>query len=185
MNLEDNRLNCQVPALRTVAEGNAPTPPESLSRRFKLMVRRRLRPSQERALKRYTDAVLNRLYSLTGRSHKLPLPLAKQPSHHFQPGDRVRVRPLEEIRATLSHWGQLKGCTFMPEMIQYCGTVQRVLKPMKRFVDERDLRVKKSSGIILLEGVMCRGTAEFGSCDRSCFYFWREEWLKNNEEITK
>jgi hypothetical protein len=66
----------------------------------------------------------------------------------------------------------------MPEMIQYCGTFQRVLKRMQRFVDERDLRVKKASGIILLAGVMCQGTADFGSCDRSCLYFWREEWLE-------
>jgi hypothetical protein len=70
----------------------------------------------------------------------------------------------------------------MPEMAQYCGTTQRVLKPMKRFVDERDLLVKKSRGIILLEGVMCQGTAEFGNCDRSCFVFWREEWLEKTEE---
>jgi hypothetical protein len=49
---------------------------------------------------------------------------------------------------------------------------------MKQFVDERDLRVKKVSGIILLEDVRCQGTAEFGSCDRSCLYFWREEWLE-------
>jgi len=67
-------------------------------------------------------------------------------------------------------------------MAEYCGTTQRVLKLMKRFVDERDLRVKKSSGIILLEGVMCKGTADFGSCDRSCFYFWREEWLEKVDE---
>jgi hypothetical protein len=66
----------------------------------------------------------------------------------------------------------------MPEMAEFCGTTQRVLKPMNRFVDERDLRVKKSGGIILLEGLMCQGTAEFGRCDRSCFYFWREEWLE-------
>jgi hypothetical protein len=66
----------------------------------------------------------------------------------------------------------------MPEMEIYCGTTQRVLKPLQRFVDERDLRVKRSTGIILLEGVMCQGTADFGKCDRSCFYFWREEWLE-------
>ena len=51
-------------------------------------------------------------------------------------------------------------------------------KPLARFVDERDLRVKKSSGIVLLEGVRCQGTADFGRCDRSCLLFWREEWLE-------
>ena len=67
----------------------------------------------------------------------------------------------------------------MPQMEQYCSTTQRVFKSLARFVDERDLRVKKASGIVLLEGVMCQGTAEFGRCDRSCFLFWREEWLEN------
>jgi hypothetical protein len=94
------------------------------------------------------------------------------------PGDLVRVRSREEIEATLNHWRQLKGCTFMPEMRSYCGTTQRVLKVMERFVDERDLRIKKCKGIVLLEGVMCQGTADFGRCDRSCLIFWREEWLE-------
>jgi hypothetical protein len=66
-------------------------------------------------------------------------------------------------------------------MEQYCGTTQRVFRRMERFVDERDLRVKKSRGIVLLEGVMCEGTAEFGPCDRSCLVFWREEWLEKLE----
>jgi hypothetical protein len=96
-------------------------------------------------------------------------------------GDLVRVRPAGEIQATLNHWRQLKGCTFMPEMEQYCGTVQRVLKPMERFVDERDLRVKKCRGIILLEGLQCQGAADFGRCDRSCYFFWRQEWLEKIE----
>ena len=66
----------------------------------------------------------------------------------------------------------------MPEMDQYCGTTQRVLKPLERFVDERDLRVKTSRGIVLLDGVVCQGTADFGRCDRCCVMFWREEWLE-------
>jgi hypothetical protein len=91
------------------------------------------------------------------------------------------VRSQEEIEATLNHLRQARGCTFMAEMASYCGTVQQVLKPMERFVDERDLRVKKCKGLILLEGVMCQGTTEFGRCDRSCFMFWREEWLEKIE----
>jgi len=91
------------------------------------------------------------------------------------------VRSREEIEATLNHWRQLKGCSFMSEMAQYCDTTQRVHKVMERFVDERDLRVKKVKGIVLLDGLRCEGTAEFGRCDRSCLYFWREEWLERVE----
>ena len=64
------------------------------------------------------------------------------------------------------------------EMSKYCDTTQRVLKRMERFVDERDYKVKKSNGIVLLEGLNCQGTTDFGRCDRNCFFFWREEWLE-------
>jgi hypothetical protein len=182
MKLEETKLNCQIPCFGLIAEGIAEVPRESLKRREKIMIRRRLSPTRERAFKNYTNNLLNRFYELTGRSTKPSSPPATASSPQLQAGDWVRVRSLAEIKATLNNWRQLKGCTFMPEMAEFCGTTQRVLKPMSRFVDERDLRVKKSSGIILLEGVMCQGTAEFGSCDRSCFYFWREEWLEKVDE---
>jgi hypothetical protein len=57
-----------------------------------------------------------------------------------------------------------------------------VFKPLERFVDERDLRVKSSKGIVLLDGVTCQGTGDFGRCDRSCFLFWREEWLEKIDQ---
>lgn len=123
-----------------------------------------------------TNDLLNRLARLTGRGVRPAVPAS--PTCPLQAGDLVRVRPQAEIEATLNHWRQLKGCTFMPEMAQYCGTVQRVLKRMERFVDERDLRAKRATGIVLLEGVLCQGTADFGPCDRACHLFWREEWLE-------
>lgn len=96
----------------------------------------------------------------------------------LKPRDIVRVRSREEIQATLDRWNQLKGCAFMEEMWIYCGTIQRVYKRVERFMDERDYLVKRSKGIVLLEGVICEGTKDFGQCDRSCYYFWKEEWLK-------
>jgi hypothetical protein len=99
----------------------------------------------------------------------------------LEAGDWVRVRSLEEIQATLNPFKELKGCAFLEDMKQYCDTHQRVLKPLERFLDERDYQVKKARGIILLEGIYCQGTPVFGRCDRSCLLFWREEWL---EKIT-
>jgi hypothetical protein len=96
----------------------------------------------------------------------------------LQAGERVRIRSKAEIQATLDHWNSLKGCTFLEEMWPYCGTSQRVQKRMERFLDERDYRLKRTSGSVLLEGVICNGTVDFGKCDRSCFFFWREEWLE-------
>jgi hypothetical protein len=99
----------------------------------------------------------------------------------LQPGDVVLVRSWEEIQATLNHWNSLKGCNFLEEMSPYCGTTQRVLKRVERFLDERDYLVKKCNGIVLLEDVICDGTVDFGKCDRTCFFFWREEWLEKVE----
>lgn len=93
-------------------------------------------------------------------------------------GDMVRVRSREEIQATLDNWNQLKRCSFMEEMDQYCGTYQRVFKRVEKFLDERDYLTKKCNGIVILDNVHCEGTVDFGGCDRSCYFFWRKEWLE-------
>ena len=96
----------------------------------------------------------------------------------FEKGDIVKVRSQEEIVSTLDPFKELKGCAFLPSMYQYCGTQQRVLMSMQRFIDERDYKLKKARGVVLLENVICSGTSLFGACDRCCFLFWREEWLE-------
>jgi hypothetical protein len=96
----------------------------------------------------------------------------------LKPGDMVRIRSANEIKATLDRWNQTGRCAFMEEMWDYCGSTQRVLKRVEKFLDERDYLVKKCTGIILLDGVYCHGTVDFGECDRTCFIFWREEWLE-------
>lgn len=178
MEIQENQATCQIPCLQHIAEGRAQVPPQSLTRRLKLAIRRRLSPQRERAFKSYSNDLYNRFSRLLGRSSKPLAPASRAATTRLKTGELVRVRSEEEIRATLNHWKQLKGCTFMPEMAPYCGTTQRVFKVMGRFVDERDLQVKRCKGIVLLEGLHCQGTAEFGPCDRSCLYFWREEWLE-------
>lgn len=181
MKLEESGLGCQLPCLAQVAVGRDESPPESLGRKVKLFIRRHVSPTRERALRSYVNDLMNRFAELRGNPTKPTASAEALAATNLQAGDVVRVRSLEEIRATLDNWGQLKGCGFMPEMEPHCGTTQRVLKRMERFVDERDLRVKRTKGIVLLEGVFCEGTADFGSCDRSCYLFWREEWLEKIE----
>lgn len=96
----------------------------------------------------------------------------------LQPGDVVRVRNAKEIKATLDRWNQTGRCAFMEEMWEYCGTTHKVLKRVEKFLDERDYLIKKCNGMVILEGVYCQGTVDFGECDRTCFIFWREEWLE-------
>jgi hypothetical protein len=100
----------------------------------------------------------------------------------LQPGDLVRVRSRQEIEQTLDRRGKLARCGFMAEMWQYCGTTHRVLKRVEQFLDERDYRIHKTRHIVLLDGVICEGTRDYGRCDRACFFFWREEWLEKIEQ---
>jgi hypothetical protein len=101
----------------------------------------------------------------------------------LSPGDTIRIRSRDEIKATLNYRNKLKRCTFFDEMWQYCGTTQRVFKKVEKFVDERDLLMKRCKGIVLLDGIICNGVAGFKDCDKSCFFFWREEWLEKNNEM--
>jgi hypothetical protein len=143
-----------------------------------------LSPRAKRTLKTYALRLINRFAGLNGRSQTAPTTTQNQvTTPPLKAGDLVRVRSIEEIQATLNPLNELKGCSFMPEMRPYCDTTQRVLKPVERFLDERDYQVKRCKGIILLEGAICQGTEIFGACDRSCFFFWREEWLEKVDSV--
>jgi len=138
---------CQIYCVISMADGLATDVHRSPYMNFRVWLARTLGPARKRAIKKRIAAGLDLVSRLTGR--------------------RKRAEPFNDY----------KGLAIMPGMWQYCGTEQRVLKPVMRYVDERELRMRKASGIVLLEGVMCQGT-DIYPCDRSCFYFWREEWLK-------
>lgn len=112
------------------------------------------------------------------RIKKSPLPAVQKTALEINPGDLVRVRSKEEITSTLNSWNEYKGCAFIDDMWDYCGTTQRVFKKVRNFIDERDYRMKRVNGLVILENVFCQGTRVLGNCDRSCFFFWREEWLE-------
>ena len=169
---------CQIKDIPDLSEGLAGKPPVPFVKRIKPSISRRIGYRFKRSVKRtisyfldWTDSHV-RHRRVVSAEHSTYSPL------NLQPGDLVRVRSKEEILATLDRWNQLRGCSFMPEMSPFCGTTKTVFKPVHRFVDERDRQVKKAKGIVLLEDTICQGTDEFGPCDRSCFFFWREEWLE-------
>lgn len=97
----------------------------------------------------------------------------------LQPGELVEVRPKEEILATLDEGGNHKGMVFMPEMLEYCGRQFRVYKRVERLIIETTGEARRMKNTVLLDGVICDGWD--GACDRSCFYFWREAWLRRVE----
>jgi hypothetical protein len=170
-----NLNECQIPCLPQFAEGYVEGDALSLTRRLK------------RALAKpwnyHVKGWIKKLYYFAMKVSTTFKPasnasVAVEVRPGLVAGDLVRVRSREEIEATLNPWKELKGCAFLEDMWQYCGSTRRVLKSMERFLDERDYRVKKVRGIVLLENVICGGTPVFGRCDRCCFLFWREEWLE-------
>jgi hypothetical protein len=96
----------------------------------------------------------------------------------FRPGDVVRVKSRKEILETLDGWRRYKGCRFMDEMWKYCGGTYTVYKKVNFILNEKTVRMRRFSHVYLLEGLICDGTWPFKNCDRSCFYFWRAEWLE-------
>jgi hypothetical protein len=146
--------------------------------RIKRALHRHLSVRFQKKVKNAYSFALGTFDRLRGRAKPPEDAPDSRPSQRLEAGDQVRVRSREEIEATLDRWRSLKGCGFLGEMAGYCGTIQRVLKRVERFIDEKDYRLKKASGIVLLEGAICSGTGTTGRCDRACFFFWREEWLE-------
>jgi hypothetical protein len=97
---------------------------------------------------------------------------------NLQPGEWVEVRSVKEIFATLDAQGKLRGLRFTPEMVKFCGRRFKVYKRLEKIILEAtgELRTIRTP-TVLLGGVFCDGEAH-GGCDRSCFCFWREAWLR-------
>jgi len=89
----------------------------------------------------------------------------------------IEVKTEEEIRATLDAAGRNRGLLWMRGMDRYCGKRYRVYRRVNVILLESTGQLRKMKNTVLLEGLMCDGSEFFG-CDRSCFYYWREAWLR-------
>lgn len=171
----DEPEGCQLACYHSFSQGSADYPPLSWFFRIKLIVKKRLSPKQLRSLKKYIDAFLANIRSEKEDDY---LAVDMKPDVHLVTGDLVRILSRHEIKILLNRWKETKHCGFMDGMWDYCDTIQVVKQPVRRFVEERTLKVKKTRGIVILEDVFCAGTSIYGRCDRSCYFFWREEWLE-------
>lgn len=169
---------CQIPCLPRISEGSIGLEPQPFPERIKRALARPWNYHVKKWLKQIDRVMNEQLAKIKHQDHYRTNTLKSDPALSLQAGDWVRVRSLEEIEATLDRWKELKGCAFLEYMSQYCGTTQQVLQPVERFLDERDYKVKKVKGLVLLKDVICRGTPVFGRCDRCCHLFWRMEWLE-------
>lgn len=175
---------CQLPCLPRFAEGDADVGHQPVLKSLKRTFAKPWNYFLKKWLKRYTRFISNQNSKNARMAGVSVAPITSTQTYTLKAGDLVRVRSRAEIEATLDRWKELKGCAFLEYMWQYCDTTQRVLQSMERFLDERDYKVKKVRGLVLLEGVICRGTPVFGRCDRCCHLFWREEWLEKIGETS-
>ena len=125
----------------------------------------------------------------SGRKHRMPLlgtgDTPDRPPLDLSPGDVVRVRSPEEIRATLDSSGLNRGLSFDREMLPHCGRTYRVQARVRRIVDDRTGRIIDiSRDCIILEGVVCSGERTVGCwfCPRAIYSYWREAWLERVED---
>lgn len=130
--------------------------------------------------------VMQPLHSM-GRLNEAPYagPSEKSPPRpaplDLQPGEWVRVRSVDEIRATLTNQGRNRGLWFDREMAVFCGEVFQVRERVTRIVDERDgSMLEFGSDCITLENNWCTGDRSTGRwfCPRKIYGFWRECWLE-------
>ncbi len=99
---------------------------------------------------------------------------------NLQPGEWVEVKSEKDILATLDEKRTYKGLGWMCNMRKFCGKRYRVYKRLERMLLESNGQYRQIKNTVLLENVTCDGE-EWHGCDRSCYHFWREVWLKRVE----
>jgi hypothetical protein len=99
-------------------------------------------------------------------------------------GDLVEVLPFDDIRKTLDEHGSLGKTLFLEGMKEYCGKRLRVMKKLKTMIDEPSWGMVRLKESVILENAICdaKGQYEKEGCDRGCFYFWKEQWLRKVDE---
>lgn len=99
----------------------------------------------------------------------------------FAAGERVEIRSLAEILATLDDRGELDSLPFMPEMLRFCGRSFQVVKTAHKSCDTvNKTGGRRMSKAVHLTGLRCDGSAH-GGCEAACLLFWKDEWLKPAE----
>jgi hypothetical protein len=154
-----------VPYVREVTCGNV-----SLGRFVRVMARA-TRAEVGRKVGRLPDPPLK------GQGAESP----KLPTSGLQPGELVRIKSPQEIRATLNESGKNRGLWFDREMLELCGQSFRVRRRVERFVDEKTGElVELSSDCLTLDGAVCSGEHSLSRwfCPRAIFPYWREAWLE-------
>ena len=98
----------------------------------------------------------------------------------LKPGEWVKIRSADEIRATLGPDGRNLGLTFEPEMTRYVGGTYQVDFPVRSIILEETGEMTKLHRTVALKGLACRGVCA-KNCPRANTRYWREAWLERVE----
>jgi len=99
----------------------------------------------------------------------------------LQPGEWVRVKSFEAIRATCDQSNLNRGMGWDAELVPYCGGTYQVLKRVTKILNEKTGKMQEmKTPCIILDSVVCQ--ARYSECrlfcPRSIYPYWREIWLE-------
>ena len=100
----------------------------------------------------------------------------------LKPGEWVRIKPADEIKATLCPDGRNFGLSFEPEMSRYIGGLYQVDFPVRTIILEETGRMAKLNRTVALKGLSCKGICA-KNCPRANTLYWRESWLERVENV--
>jgi len=99
----------------------------------------------------------------------------------LEAGEVVRVKEIEDIKATLDKEQKNRGLYFDFDMTPNCGSTFEVERRVKRIIDEPTGRMITLPGdCILLKNVVCTGRYH-RYCPRAINSYWREIWLQREK----
>ena len=106
-----------------------------------------------------------------------PRPPVGEPSM-FAPGSWVRVKTVDELRATLDARDRTRGLLFTEAQWKTAGQVFRTARQVRRLRDDHGT-FRPVSRTVLLDGVDCAGGEPTPvGCGRHCPMMYRDEWLE-------
>jgi hypothetical protein len=99
----------------------------------------------------------------------------------LKPGEWVRVKNFDAIRATCDMSNKNRGMSFDAEMVPYCGGTYQVLRRVTKIVNEQTGKMQAiKNPCIILDSVVCQ--ARYSDCrpfcPRSVYPYWRDIWLE-------
>jgi hypothetical protein len=99
----------------------------------------------------------------------------------LQPGEWVRVKSFDAIRATCDESNMNRGMKWDAELAPYCGGTYQVLKRVTKILNEKTGKMQEMKApCIILDSVVCQ--ARYSECrlfcPRSIYPYWREVWLE-------